>query len=141
MRRKIAAVICMCMLGAAFSVSGCSKEKEAEVQKEEKEAEEKKEEKAELKGIGAEKDSDFQIELKNNTGKDITGVSIKLIEETEYPANMLETGDVYKKEESRKLYYKIPEDTADSDGDDSDEKVLTPGYDIELTFEDDSTAE
>ena len=64
---------------------------------------------------------------------------------------MLEDGDVFTDQESRNLYYKVPEqstevseesaeDTAvESEG--TQEKELEQGYDIQLTFEDDSTAE
>ena len=64
---------------------------------------------------------------------------------------MLEEGDVFADQESRNLYYKALEknenedvteesETTENDGTD-DEKVLEQGYDVQLTFEDDSTAE
>ena len=74
-----------------------------------------------------------------------------MIDEDAYPENMLEEGDVFADQESRNLYYKAPEknenedvteesETTENDGTD-DEKVLEQGYDVQLTFEDDSTAE
>ena len=74
-----------------------------------------------------------------------------MTDEDAYPENMLEEGDVFADQESRNLYYKALEknenedvteesETTENDGTD-DEKVLEQGYDVQLTFEDDSTAE
>ena len=111
--------------------------------------EEKKE--PELKAIGQEDKEAFKVEVKNATGKNIKGVAIKLTDEDAYPENMLEEGDVFADQESRNLYYKALEknenedvteesETTENDGT-GDEKVLEQGYDVQLTFEDDSTAE
>ena len=74
-----------------------------------------------------------------------------MTDEDAYPENMLEEGDVFADQERRNLYYKALEknenedvteesETTENDGTD-DEKVLEQGYDVQLTFEDDSTAE
>lgn len=74
-----------------------------------------------------------------------------MTDEDAYPENMLEEGDVFADQESRNLYYKALEknenedvteesETTENDGTE-DEKVLEQGYDVQLTFEDDSTAE
>jgi len=142
MKKKVFAIVVMCLLGITFLASGCAKD-EAEPVKEEKEEEkqEKEEPEEELKAIGVEEGSDFQVELKNSTGKDIVGVSVKTIETTEYPANMLANGDTYKANESRNLYYKAEKAAEDDAAADPNAKVLTPGYDIQLTFVDNSVAE
>ena len=145
MKRKVLVTLCLCMIGLAGMVTGCGSEKEETPVVEE----EKKE--PELKTIGQEDKEAFKVEVKNATGKNIKGVAIKLTDEEAYPENMLEEGDVFADQESRNLYYKAPEknenedvteesETTENDGTE-DEKVLEQGYDVQLTFEDDSTAE
>ena len=145
MKRKVLVTLCLCMIGLAGTVTGCgSKKEETPVVEEEKKE-------PELKAIGQEDKEAFKVEVKNATGKNIKGVAIKLTDEDAYPENMLEEGDVFADQESRNLYYKAPEknenedvteesETTENDGTD-DEKVLEQGYDVQLTFEDDSTAE
>ena len=145
MKRKVLVTLCLCMIGLAGTVTGCgSKKEETPVVEEEKKE-------PELKAIGQEDKEAFKVEVKNATGKKIKGVAIKLTDEDAYPENMLEEGDVFADQESRNLYYKALEknenedvteesETTENDGTD-DEKVLEQGYDVQLTFEDDSTAE
>ena len=145
MKRKVLVTLCLCMIGLAGTVTGCgSKKEETPVVEEEKKE-------PELKAIGQEDKEAFKVEVKNATGKNIKGVAIKLTDEDAYPENMLEEGDVFVDQESRNLYYKALEknenedvteefETTENDGTD-DEKVLEQGYDVQLTFEDDSTAE
>ena len=145
MKRKVLVTLCLCMIGLAGMVTGCGSQKEETPVVEE----EKKE--PELKTIGQEDKEAFKVEVKNATGKNIKGVAIKLTDEEAYPENMLEEGDVFADQESRNLYYKALEknenedvteesETTENDGTE-DEKVLEQGYDVQLTFEDDSTAE
>ena len=145
MKRKVLVTLCLCMIGLAGTVTGCgSKKEETPVVEEEKKE-------PELKAIGQEDKEAFKVEVKNATGKNIKGVAIKLTDEDAYPENMLEEGDVFADQESRNLYYKALEknenedvteesETTENDGT-GDEKVLEQGYDVQLTFEDDSTAE
>ena len=145
MKRKVLVTLCLCMIGLAGTVTGCgSKKEETPVVEEEKKE-------PELKAIGQEDKEAFKVEVKNATGKNIKGVAIKLTDEDAYPENMLEEGDVFADQKSRNLYYKALEknenedvteesETTENDGTD-DEKVLEQGYDVQLTFEDDSTAE
>ena len=145
MKRKVLVTLCLCMIGLAGTVTGCgSKKEETPVVEEEKKE-------PELKAIGQEDKEAFKVEVKNATRKNIKGVAIKLTDEDAYPENMLEEGDVFADQESRNLYYKALEknenedvteesETTENDGTD-DEKVLEQGYDVQLTFEDDSTAE
>lgn len=135
MKKKLLLLACLCMMGVMVLTTGCSDKKEETT----KTTEEKE---PELKTIGTESEDAFKVELKNSTGKDITAISVKLTETAEYPATMLEAGDVFADEESRILYYKAEEATADTaNAEDANAKVLTQGYDIQLTFEDSSTAE
>ena len=145
MKRKVLVTLCLCMIGLAGTVTGCgSKKEETPVVEEEKKE-------PELKAIGQEDKEAFKVEVKNATGKNIKDVAIKLTHEDAYPENMLEEGDVFADQESRNLYYKALEknenedvteesETTENDGT-GDEKVLEQGYDVQLTFEDDSTAE
>ena len=145
MKRKVLVTLCLCMIGLAGTVTGCgSKKEETPVVEEEKKE-------PELKAIGQEDKEAFKVEVKNATGKNIKDVAIKLTDEDAYPENMLEEGDVFADQESRNLYYKALEknenedvteesETTENDGT-GDEKVLEQGYDVQLTFEDDSTAE
>ena len=145
MKRKVLVTLCLCMIGLAGTVTGCgSKKEETPVVEEEKKE-------PELKAIGQEDKEAFKVEVKNATGKNIKGVAIKLTDEDAYPENMLEEGDVFADQESRNLYYKALEknenedvteesETTENDGTE-DEKVLEQGYDVQLTFEDDSTSE
>lgn len=143
MKRKVLIALCVCMIGVAGMTSGCGDKKEETPVVEEKEPE--------LKTIGKEDKEAFKVEIKNATGKTIKGIAIKQTDEESYPENMLEDGDVFTDQESRNLYYKAPEDitketeenTEDmaAESEKAQEKELEQGYDIQLTFEDDSTAE
>lgn len=145
MKRKVLIALCLCMVGAAGMTTGCGSKKEETPVVEEKEPE--------LKVIGQQEKDAFQVELKNATGKNIKGVAIKLTDEESYPDNMLKEGDIFADQESRNLYYKAPEDTTEtsdapaeetadtSESEGTEEKALEQGYDIQITFEDDSTAE
>ena len=143
MKRKVLIALCVCMIGVAGMTSGCGDKKEETLVVEEKEPE--------LKTIGKEDKEAFKVEIKNATGKTIKGIAIKQTDEESYPENMLEDGDVFTDQESRNLYYKAPEDTTKeteentedmaAESEKAQEKELEQGYDIQLTFEDDSTAE
>ena len=143
MKRKVLIALCVCMIGVAGMTSGCGDKKEETPVVEEKEPE--------LKTIGKEDKEAFKVEIKNATGKTIKGIAIKQTDEESYPENMLEDGDVFTDQESRNLYYKAPEDTTKeteentedmaAESEKAQEKGLEQGYDIQLTFEDDSTAE
>ena len=138
MKRKVFIALCLCMIGAAGMTTGCGSKKEETPVVEEKEPE--------LKVIGQEEKDAFKVEVKNATGKNIKGIAIKLTDDESYPENMLEDGDVFADQESRNLYYKAPEEvegnseSTENDGTE-EEKELEQGYDVQLTFEDDSTAE
>ena len=143
MKRKVLIALCVCMIGVTGMTSGCGDKKEETPVVEEKEPE--------LKTIGKEDKEAFKVEIKNATGKTIKGIAIKQTDEESYSENMLEDGDVFTDQESRNLYYKAPEDTTKeteentedmaAESEKAQEKELEQGYDIQLIFEDDSTAE
>lgn len=101
-----------------------------------------KDEKPKTIGKESDKESVYKIELVNSTGADITEFSVKSDSEEKYPANMLESKDVFKANEKRILYYEMPEDKEDDeDTDDGDAFVLTPEYTIQIKFSENKTAE
>lgn len=136
MKKKVLLFACLAAFGLSMAVTGCSKEEPAEKKTEVQE--EKKEEKLEV--IGVEKDSEFQVKLTNSTTKNVTGVSVKSSDDAEYPANMLKGSDVFKDKESRLLCYTAPKATETPADAKATDKVLEPAYDIQLTFEDGTTA-
>ena len=116
-----------------------------------------------LKTIGEKPEEDTEgalsVKLKNTTGKVITGVAVKNEKDEEYPDNFLKEEDKFEADEERVLWFdpnakdkenEGSKDTADdtakteekSDGEDKDdaEKEI-PKYNIQLTFEDGTTAE
>ena len=109
------------------------------------------EEEAEEKIIGEKSEEGFQVKLKNMTGKDIQGVSVKEMEEEEFPENFLKEEDVFAAEEERTLYFNPEEEEENEEAEDAsaeaeqtdankpEEKLLTPGYDIEISFSEEET--
>ena len=111
----------------------------------------------ELKAIGEKEEGSAAITLTNETGRDISAFRIRSTEESDFSDNMMEEGDVFADGESRIFFYTpeiaeeqefTEEDFAAADAKDGteedlpDDKVLTVGYDIQITFaDDDSTAE
>lgn len=141
-KRIIASVLLVVMV---ISMIGCGKKVETEATESTMaETETETPEPETYKSIGTEKEGDtvYCVKLKNSTGKNISGVSIKTIEETEFPKNMLKDGDVYVKGEERNLYYEVienekeTESVAEGASEESGEKLLTPGYDVQITFDD-----
>ena len=111
----------------------------------------------ERKAIGEKEEGSAAITLTNETGRDISAFRIRSTEESDFSDNMMEEGDVFADGESRIFFYApeiaeeqeyTEEDFAAADAKDGteedlpDDKVLTVGYDIQITFaDDDSTAE
>lgn len=137
MKKKIAMAFCIGMFCMAMALTGCSSQEEenkTDITQEES-----------LKTIGAEENATFKVTLKNATAKEITGISIKYTDDAAYPENMLADGDVFQVDESRILCYTEPETEGIEQENQAaaaeDEKVLEEGYDIQLTFADNTTAE
>lgn len=113
-----------------------------------------------LKTIGEKPEGDtegvFSAKLKNLTGKVITGFAVKNEKDEEYPDNFLTEEDKFEADEERVLWFdpnaevkadgnteEKNQDAAEKTEDenkDEDEKEI-PKYDIQLTFEDGTTAE
>lgn len=113
-----------------------------------------------LKTIGEKPEGDtegvFSAKLKNLTGKVITGFAVKNEKDEEYPDNFLTKEDKFEADEERVLWFdpnaevkadgnteEKNQDAAEKTEDenkDEDEKEI-PKYDIQLTFEDGTTAE
>lgn len=125
-----AMLLSVCVLVSAGMLVGCSGKKQEEPK------EEKKEET--LKSIGKEEEGKdiYKVVLENNTGKDITGIAVKDSTMEEYPENMLEENDVFKKDEKRNLFYKKTSNEEAAGEAEQDEPVLELQYDIQLTFDD-----
>ena len=115
MKRKIVMMLVLA-LSTGMLLTGCQKETE---------------EKEEPKKVEQTK------EKENKTGKDIKGISVKKSEETEFAENLLTEGDIYSVDEKRYFCYKFQQE-AEATGE--DEKLLTQGYDVQLTFTDDTMA-
>ena len=97
----------------------------------------------EIKIIGTKKEGKdvYKVQFTNSTGKDITGFTIKMDQDEEYPSNMMAKGDVFGKNEKRELY----DDTAGdpdtySNRDDPNAPLLTTGYTIKVDFSDNTAA-
>lgn len=131
--------LCLCSV-----LAGCGKKEEAEgegkdqekVQKEKAE----KEEKEEYLIIGNKTADAYDILLKNNTGKDITGIAIKTSDKTEYPANMMKSSDVLKKGETAELFY-TPEEAVKDEKTKGEAPADTEGGSEDQTAADDTAAE
>lgn len=143
MKKKI--VVGTLLAVMAFSMIGCSKKEETKATESTiAETETQTPEPETYKAIGTEKEGDkvYCVKLKNSTGHEITGVSIKTTEEAEFPENMLKDGDIYAKGEERNLYYEVvvseneTESTSEGTADENGEKLLTQGYDVQITFDD-----
>ena len=118
-------LLALCLCGV---LAGCGKKEEAEETKKEEKAKVQEETKEYLI-IGNKTDKAYDILLKNSTGQDITGIAIKTSDKTEYPANMMKSGDVLKKGETAELFY-TPEEAA-KDGTDASEGKATGDTDAE----------
>ena len=144
MKKKIITIAFVGIM--ALSMIGCGKKEEETKATESTEAATESETETEeetFKAIGTEKEAEnvVCVKLKNSTGKNITGVAVKLAEDEEFPVNMLTEKDVFEINEERNLFYETVSDAnkeTESEETGEDEKLLTPGYDIQITFEDET---
>lgn len=112
----------------------------------------------ELKTIGEKPEEDkegvLSVKLKNLTGKVITGVTVKNEKDEKYPDNFLKDEDKFETDEERVLWFdpnakdeekdaeaKDTEETKEEDSKDAEAEKEVPKYNIQLTFEDETTAE
>ena len=89
------------------------------------------------KRIGSEIAGVDPIALTNETGKDITGFSVKSSSEEAFPENMLSADDAFAAGETRDLYYAADDSTTSET---ETGKEVTAQYDVQLTFADGTTA-
>lgn len=94
----------------------------------------------EVKTIGKKAEGAYAPELTNNTGKDIIAFTVKSDDEDDFPENMLEKDDTFKKDEKRVLYYAAPDEAANALPE-NNTPVLSTAYTVKLTFSDNTTAE
>ena len=139
MKKKMAVALCVGMVCMTMAFAGCASQGEESANKTDITQEEN------LKIIGTEETAAYKVTLKNATAKEITGISIKYTDDETYPENMLTDGDIFKVDESRILCYTKPETENTEQKNQAaiaeDEKELEEGYDIQLTFADNTTAE
>lgn len=81
-----------------------------------------------IKTIGKQEKDAYEIQISNETGKEIQEILIKTSEEEDYSENLLSANDIFEIDEERILYYK---------GDDSGDIE----YDIQIVFKDGDTVE
>ena len=85
-------------------------------------------------------DNVYKVTLINNTQRIITGVTVKDLTESEYPANMRKDGDVFQPNEKRDLYFDATEsvkktEELNRDSSYSDEEKVEPDYTLKVTFD------
>lgn len=126
-RKVIAMVLIACM---SISAAACGKSEEPK-----KKIEAKKEikEKKEYQKIGVESEEAFDLLIKNNMGVDITGIVIKTTAQTEYPANMMKSEEVWKNGDTVELFYTPDSSSAPTAETD---KAINVGYSVQLTLVD-----
>lgn len=93
----------------------------------------------ELPAIGTESADAIKVKLTNKTGKDITGVAVKNMDSETWSDNLLTDEDAFADKEKRYLYY-TPDASEENSTESEEGEILTyAGYDIQLTFADDTT--
>ena len=104
-------------------------------------------EEAALKTIGTEAEGAYKVQIKNGTGRELSGFELRKIGTQEFDKKLMADGDVIAPDEEVILYFTPDadaaaaaqtEETAEAEG----PKAPTPLYDARVTFKDDnSTAE
>ena len=93
----------------------------------------------ELPAIGTESADAIKVKLTNKTGKDITGVAVKNMDSEAWSDNLLADDDSFTDKEKRYLYY-TPDASEENSTESEEGEILTyAGYDIQLTFADETT--
>lgn len=125
-KKVIAMVLIACM---SISVVACGKGEEPKAKTETKtETKEKEYQKIGVKAEGA-----FEVLIKNNMGADITGIAVKTTAQTEYPANMMKSEEVWKNGDTAELFY-TPDSSAAPTAE--TDKAINVGYSVQLTLAD-----
>ncbi len=89
--------------------------------------------------IGTKEEGAFDVLLKNNTGKDVTGLSVKMDTEENYPENVLAKDFVLKNEETAEWFY-LPKETQET-ADSETGVIFNPLYQVQITLSDASVYE
>ena len=108
-------------------------------------------EEVEMPLLGEKKDAITPVEIKNMTGKTITKFAIRLRGEENEAEEMIPQGEAFLADEVRALYFELSEEDKDNENSSEGEAaetetinenlpLLPPQYDIELGFEDETTA-
>lgn len=127
---------------AAESTDAAAADSDEEEETEETEAEDKDttaKKKENLKTVGEKKDGCIAFKLRNATSKKIIGLAIKTADETEFPENMMEADDVFELKEKKRVYFSKENSEAETAEETSEDTA--PTYDMQLTFEDGTTAD
>ena len=137
------------LLCIGFVFSGCEKKEEEPVAEKEsqavKGAEVEKEES--LQVVGNESADACHVLMTNSTGKNITGLSVKRSDETEYPANMMKSGQKIENNEKFDFYYTVKEEDNTVENNNEEQKseladaLVNLTYTLQVTFEDKTVAE
>lgn len=85
--------------------------------------------------IGTEEEGAYDILLKNSTGQDVTGISVKTSDKEEYPANMLASDAVLKNGETAEWFY-MPEEAGETEGVGEKDAALNVVYQAQITLAD-----
>lgn len=141
--KKMMIMLLMLIFAASLAV-GCSKKEETDTNttkkadtKKDTTATDKKEEAEDEKialVIGNQSTEAFDILLKNSTGQDITAVTIKTSDKTEWPANMMKEGEILKNGEIAEVYY-TPEKATENTAAATD-KAINIVYTAQITLAD-----
>ncbi|MDO4599575.1 MAG: hypothetical protein Q4B39_05105 [[Ruminococcus] gnavus] len=130
MKKKVIAVVLIACM--SISAAACGKSEEPKAKTEVK-TETKEKEKKEYQKIGVEAEGAFSVLIKNNMGSDITGIAIKTTAQTEYPANMMKSEEVWKNGDTVELFYTPDSSSAPTAETD---KAINVGYSVQLTLVD-----
>lgn len=123
----------MCLLLAAMMLGavGCAKDEPVK-----EEVKQEQEQTVDIT-IGNKSQEALTFLLKNNMGKDITGVMIKTMEQAEYPANMLGEDGLFAQGQVAEVFYTPEESVSETETD----KEINSIYQVKFIFADGSEAE
>lgn len=124
-------LVLLCCVALAFTAAGCGSSQSTQ----------KKTKKSNLPAIGKVQSGKYvyTINTTNNTGKTITGFTIKDSSMESYPENMIGTKKTFTNGQKRRLYYNAK--SAIQKSSKKSTKELNASFSIQLTFDDNSTAE
>lgn len=148
MKKKFAKVFVM-LLCAGCVLGSCGKQEEKKVAPKEtaKEVKEETEKEEKLQSVGNKSTKVCHILMTNETGKNITGLAVKRLDETEYPANMLKSEQKIEDKEKFDFYYTAKEEKYNSENEGKEQNseladaVIKPTYSLQVSFEDKTVVE